>query len=69
MAVNSTMDLGTDWQVCLYCQHVQITSITVIMNGLWQFIYAVVFVYFVADVTDRSVLCFEYDHGVLVSGH
>lgn len=39
------------------------------MNSLWQFVYAVVFVDFVADVTDRSVLSFEYDHGVLVSGH
>jgi len=53
MAVSSTMDLGTEWQVCLYCQHVQITSTTVIMNSLWQFVCAVV-VFFVAGVTDRK---------------
>ena len=60
------MDLGTNWQVCLFCQHVQITSITVIMNSLWQFIYSVVFVFFVAGVTDRSVLSFKYDPGDMV---
>jgi hypothetical protein len=61
MAVNGTMDLGTDWQMWLYCQHVQITSIS-----LLRFVYAVVFVFFVAGVTDRSVLSFEYDPGDIV---
>jgi hypothetical protein len=36
------------------------------MNSLWQFVYAVVFISFVAGVTDKSVLSFEYDPGDIV---